>query len=73
MLLRRYQQKVDPAAANSNDRSQLVRDEFPDDAVDTRGQAIPSAKGLQTNNPGWPGFASSGVLSGGGLTLAWLF
>jgi long-chain fatty acid transport protein len=73
VLLRRYQQKVDPAAANSNDRSQLVRDEFPDDAVDTRGQAIPSAKGLQTNNPGWPGFASSGVLSGGGLTLAWLF
>jgi long-chain fatty acid transport protein len=73
MLLQRYQQKLDPTAAGNRDRAQLVRDEFPDDAIDTRGQPIPSAKGLQTNNPGWPGFASSGLLGGGGVTLALLF
>jgi hypothetical protein len=49
-----------------------VRDELPDDAVDTRGQPIQSAAGLQTNNPGWPGFSSSGFLFGAGVNLALL-
>lgn len=70
-LLRRYQRKIDPLTAA--DATQLVRDEFPDDAIDARGEPIPSAAGLQTNNPGWPGFASHGVLGGGGITLALLF
>jgi hypothetical protein len=41
-------------------------------AFDSRGRPIPSAAGLQTNNPGWPGFASSGMLFGGGVNLALL-
>jgi long-chain fatty acid transport protein len=47
-----------------------VHDEFPDDAVDSRGNPISAAAGLQTNNPGWPGFSSSGLLFGGGVNLA---
>ncbi|HKU42606.1 MAG TPA: hypothetical protein VJR89_30820 [Polyangiales bacterium] len=50
----------------------LVRDEFPDDAVDTRGDPIPESAGLQTNNPGWPGFSSSGMLFAVGVNLALL-
>jgi hypothetical protein len=73
VLLQRYQQKLDPTSAGSRKRSDLVRDEFADDAVDTRGDPIASAAGLQTNNPGWPGFASRGLLTGGGVTLALLF
>jgi long-chain fatty acid transport protein len=48
-----------------------IRDELPDDAVfgSTR-DAVPEARGLQTNNPGWPGFGSSGYLWGGALSLA---
>lgn len=73
-LAYRYQQKLDPTAPGLERarRDQLVRDEFPDDAVDTRGQPISSAQGLQTNNPGWPGFASSGFLFGAGVNLALL-
>jgi hypothetical protein len=73
VLMQRYQQKLDPTAAGNRRRSDLVRDEFPDDAVDTRGEPIPSAANLQTNNPGWPGFSSRGLLTGGGVTLALLF
>jgi hypothetical protein len=72
-LLERYQHKLDPTdASQSAHSSQLVRDEFPDDAIDSRGRPIPSSAGLQTNNPGWPGFASSGMLIGGGINLALL-
>jgi long-chain fatty acid transport protein len=65
MLLSRYQKKLDPAQGRDT-----VRDEFPDDAVDNRSRPIPSAAGLQTNNPGWPGFSSSGFLVGGAINLA---
>jgi long-chain fatty acid transport protein len=66
VLRSRYQAKLEPT------NPQRVRDEFPDDAVDTRGNPIADAAGLQTNNPGWPGFSSSGFLVGGGLSLALL-
>jgi long-chain fatty acid transport protein len=70
----RYQQKLDPTGVRSaSERAQLVRDEFPDGAIDSRGDPIAAAAGLQTNNPGWPGFASSGILAGGALTLALLY
>lgn len=47
-----------------------VVDEFPDDAVDIlSGDSIPDAAGLQTNNPGYPGFASEGWLFGAGVSL----
>jgi long-chain fatty acid transport protein len=62
LLVERHQTKL-PGA---------VRDEFPDDAVDSRSMPIAAAAGLQTNNPGWPGFSSSGVLFGGGVSLSLL-
>ncbi len=48
-----------------------IRDELPDDAVlgSTR-DPVPGARGLQTNNPGWPGFGSAGWLWGGTVTLS---
>ena len=47
-----------------------MRDELPDDAAyaDTH-DPVPGAGGLQTNNPGWPGFSSAGWVTGGALTL----
>jgi hypothetical protein len=48
-------------------------DELPDDAVDARGDPFPGAAGLQTNNPGWPGFGSDGWILGGSLTLTLLY
>ncbi len=49
---------------------ELVRDEVPDDAVDVLGTAVPDRTGLQTNNPGFPGFASGGWILGSGVRLA---
>jgi hypothetical protein len=47
-----------------------VIDEVDDRAVDVAsGDPLPGANGLQTNNPGYPGFSSSGWLLGGGLAL----
>jgi len=55
-------------------RDDLLVDELPDDAVNAvDGTPIPSAAGLQTNNPGWPGFASDGYIYGGSLALALLY
>ena len=71
-LPERYQRKLDPTSAGASGR-QLVVDERPDDVIDTRGMPVPEAAGLQTNNPGWPGFASSGVLAGGGVSVSLLW
>jgi hypothetical protein len=60
-LLHRYQAK----------RDELITDELPDGSVDSITNApITSAAGLQTNNPGWPGFASEGWILGGALSAA---
>jgi hypothetical protein len=50
----------------------LVIDELPDDAV--RG-GLPAAgrEGLQTNNPGWPGFGSAGWIVAAGTQLSLTF
>ena len=37
-----------------------VKDELPDDAQ-LSGEPVAAAQGLQTNNPGWPGFSSGGL------------
>jgi hypothetical protein len=71
-LPERYQRKIDPALAGSSGR-QLVIDERPDDVIDTRGMPVPDAAGLQTNNPGWPGFSSKGLLAGGGVSVSLLW
>ncbi len=47
-----------------------VVDEVPDDSVDRiHGRPLPGAAGLQTNNPGYPGYSSSGTLLGAALVL----
>jgi long-subunit fatty acid transport protein len=47
----------------------LVVDEVPDNAV-IGGRALGGREGLQTNNPGWPGFGSRGWLVGGGFNVS---
>jgi long-chain fatty acid transport protein len=48
----------------------LITDELPDGSVfSTTGKPVPGSAGLQTNNPGWPGFASEGWVWGGGITV----
>ena len=48
----------------------LIVDELPDGSVfSTTGKPVPGAVGLQTNNPGWPGFASEGWVWGGEITV----
>jgi hypothetical protein len=51
------------------DAAHPVYDEFPDDSVNTALQPLPEAVGFQTNNPGYPGYASSGWLFGAGVSL----
>ena len=47
-----------------------VLDEFPDAATNfATGESLQEAGGIQTNNPGYPGFASSGWLLGAGLAF----
>jgi long-chain fatty acid transport protein len=52
----------DPNAAHP------VLDEIPDNIVDITTNA-PAALGLQTNNPGYPGWKSTGYMLGAGLTF----
>ncbi len=70
-LLERVQRKVTPPtyADGINRTPWLVADELPDDAK-VGSRALAGAAGLQTNNPGWPGFRSRGWLASGGIYLA---
>ncbi|HET8937184.1 MAG TPA: hypothetical protein VFN67_27270 [Polyangiales bacterium] len=75
LLLQRSQTKLDPTSerfAGENYPS-LVADEWRDGATNSRGDVIAAADGLQTNNPGWPGFGSHGTVWGAGLNLALLY
>jgi long-chain fatty acid transport protein len=55
---------------NNVKNDKLIVDELPDNALDaSTGKPVPGAAGLQTNNPGWPGFASQGWVYGGMVTL----
>lgn len=76
LLTERYQEKFDPTSAEFAGKKypQIVVDEWPDNTRDiSTGQIISEAKGLQTNNPGWPGFSSKGMITGGGLTVSLLY
>ena len=56
--------------SNQKNPSQLV-DELPDGAVYATSLApVPGSRGLQTNNPGWPGFSSQGWLWGAMITIS---
>jgi long-chain fatty acid transport protein len=51
------------------DDARLV-DEVPDNARNaTTNEPLRGARGLQTNNPGWPGFGSDGWVFGGSLSI----
>jgi long-chain fatty acid transport protein len=72
LLPRRSQTKRSPTPG-VYDRS-AVQDEWADDTVDiSTGQVIPEAAGLQTNNPGFPGFSSHGLVLAGSLTVGILY
>jgi long-chain fatty acid transport protein len=52
----------------------LIPDEVPDDARhSSTGDPVAGAQGLQTNNPGYPGFGSEGWIYGGTASLTVLF
>ncbi|MFT3922193.1 MAG: hypothetical protein QM778_06635 [Myxococcales bacterium] len=70
LLHRSVRKLTPPSFADGRDRTpSLVKDEVPDDAQ-LSGVPIAGAAGLQTNNPGWPGFSSGGWLTTAGLYLA---
>jgi long-chain fatty acid transport protein len=72
-LFDRYQKKIQTAVPlRDNDR---VIDEVPEDVIDLANNGKPAAgrDGLQTNNPGWPGFESYGWIFAGGLQVAIVF
>jgi long-chain fatty acid transport protein len=72
-LFARLHAKLDPTA-HPPVYPQLVRDEWADGQVDTStGEVYQDSIGLQTNNPGWPGFSSRGYLVAGGLNLTVLY
>lgn len=63
MLLHRHQLK----------RDDLIQDELPNDAQTVTGTPVPGRAGLQTNNPGWPGFASQGAILGAAATISVIY
>ncbi len=69
-LVPRYQNKLPtPAEPDGlNHYPALVADEVPDD-TEVAGEPLAGTQGLQTNNPGWPGFGSQGMILTGGLYL----
>lgn len=51
-----------------------ICDEVPDDSIDpSTGQPWPEAAGLQTGNPGFPGFTSGGWIVTTGVQATWEF
>jgi len=74
-LLDRYQAKLDPTSQRFAGKFYpgLVVDEWKDDTVNNRGEVFAAAAGLQTNNAGWPGFGSRGVIWGAGVNVALLY
>ena len=70
-LLPRHQNKLPtPTFPDGlNHTPALVADEVPDDSQ-VAGEPLAGTRGLQTNNPGWPGFGSSGYVFGGGIYVS---
>jgi hypothetical protein len=59
---------------NVTKNNSLIPDEVPDDSrSSSTGDPLAGAQGLQTNNPGWPGFGSQGWVYGGTASLTVLF
>jgi long-chain fatty acid transport protein len=70
-LIRHSQTKLPTPTTASGEvvAPERVKDEVPDDAQ-IGGEPLAAAPGLQTNNPGWPGFSSGGRILGGTVFLA---
>jgi len=70
-LLERHQTKIRPPTRpdGTSGSPELVLDEVPDDSV-ISDMPVAGREGLQTNNPGWPGFSSGGWVTAAGLTLS---
>jgi long-chain fatty acid transport protein len=73
-LMERHQTKIPTPTRpdGTNIAPQLVKDEVPDDAQ-LSGVPLAGASGLQTNNPGWPGFGSQGWILAGTVYLEAMF
>lgn len=54
---------------NLNQKNAVV-DEFPDSVDSKTGEYIEDSRGFQSNNPGYPGFGSSGLILASGLNLS---
>ncbi len=69
-LVARHQTKLPTPAEpdGQNHYPALVADEVPDDSQ-VAGEPLAGSQGLQTNNPGWPGFGSQGGIVEGGVYL----
>jgi long-chain fatty acid transport protein len=69
-LIERHQTKLPTPTRpdGTNLAPQLVKDEVPDDAQ-LSGEPLAGVNGLQTNNPGWPGFTSQGWILASTLYL----
>lgn len=69
-LLKRETTKLTPPTFSDgvNRTRSLVTDEVPDDSQ-IGGTKVAEAAGLQTNNPGWPGFSSRGWVTTLGIYL----
>jgi len=64
-----FADRLIPRSNQKNDAR--VLDELPDGAVfGGTHDPVSGAKGLQTNNPGWPGFSSGGWIWGGTVTIS---
>jgi hypothetical protein len=73
-LLPRHQSKLPtPTRADGKNLApERVKDELPDDA-ELGGDPLDGAQGLQTNNPGWPGFGSEGWILGATVYVSLAF
>ena len=58
------------SVVKSPDSADPVRDEFPDSIYYVTDKFVAESTGLQTNNPGFPGFGSSGWIMGAGLNFS---
>lgn len=58
---------------NCGPEATAVCDEVPDDTTDPRtGQPYEAAQGLQTGNPGFPGYSSGGWMGALSIEIAWI-
>ncbi len=58
------------SVVKSPDSADPVRDEFPDSIYYVTDKVVAESAGLQSNNPGFPGFGSSGWIMGAGVRLS---